>query len=112
MTESTRGPLKIEFNHNGGYDGMTDAFYILDDQENTLCEVDLRHYGQNVNCPCLRETFDQAKANAQLFAAAPNLKKACEYALAALKGELHPMNIDPRIVLEAALNSTIPIPIE
>lgn len=57
--------MKLTFRliESGGYDAMTDCFFIEDEQKNTVATVDLRHYGQE-NCEPASEATLQAARDA------------------------------------------------
>ena len=66
-------PWLIEYKTSGGYDCMTDAFFITEGKE-TVAVLDFHHYGQK---PCEDGFFSvKANQNAHLIAAAPDLQLA------------------------------------
>ena len=71
---------QCRFVENGGYDCMTDAFYIEDmtkpQFDRQIATLDLRDYGQG-NCePVTVETKQIAESNARLMTAAPDMLEA------------------------------------
>jgi hypothetical protein len=83
MSEFTKGPWKAEFEENGGYDCMTDAFKITAADE-TIAVIDQMHYGQATSDGLINK---QAQANAALIAAAPEMYEALKQLLKSNYGQ-------------------------
>lgn len=82
------GPWTAEFSECGGYDCMTDAWRIYEDDpfRRTIAVVDLGHYGQTSRDRALRPG---AEKNARLIAAAPELLEALKAASQFLQPDIH-----------------------
>jgi hypothetical protein len=75
---------RAEYEEMGGYDCMTDAWVIKDDDGNTVAVVDMAHYevppGSGSDHDRLKaELEEKARRVAHLIAAAPKMKAALEY---------------------------------
>jgi len=77
MSKHTHGPWISTFEDMGGYDCMTDAFYIKQDTEEKIrpliATLDLSDYGQKHCIVPSAEIKEQAGANARLIAKAPDM---------------------------------------
>lgn len=102
------GPWEASFEDNGGYDCMTDAFYIKDASGNHVCTLDLADFGQDrCEWPASPEVIAAARPVAQRIAAAPALLDAARQASFCLR-ELLPNDADAQLtvrMLEAAIRS-------
>lgn len=90
----TPGPHLAVFDSMGGYDCITDAFNVINNEGRILATLDLKHYGHNesgqgADIAAIREAGRaEAFANARLFAAAAGLVKALQQIAA------YPVNVD------------------
>jgi replicative DNA helicase len=71
------------FRESGGCDGVTDAFYIWEGNSAIKAVVDLAHYGQNRRDSVSYEIELEARQNAELIAAAPEMREILERVLKA-----------------------------
>ena len=73
----TPGPWQTRFCADGGYDCMTDAWFVDRGMLTpTIATIDLRNYGQP-NCGAVpQDAAARAAADARLIAAAPELRDA------------------------------------
>ena len=90
-------PLTHEFVETGGYDCMTDAFYVKRDGK-TVAVLDQSDFGQrhlNYSGPDA-----EAESLARLFAAAPDLLRVLQFILIDANSEI---DYEARLIIEKAI---------